>query len=105
MMSRVGHGIRFNLGVRLNHGDSKTISLRRENDQFRLKGQIVLPAEIRKQDAIEPGEEFDVERIDAGEYRLIRRKPPPNRGLVDWLLGCPSKGFFVPIDSESTDTL
>ena len=69
------------------------------------KGQIVLPAELRKQDAIEPGEEFDVERIDAGEYRLIRRKPPPNRGLVDWLLACPSKGFFVPIDSESTDTL
>ena len=28
-----------------------------------------------------------------------------NEGLVDWLLACPEKGFFVPIDSESTDTL
>jgi AbrB family looped-hinge helix DNA binding protein len=69
------------------------------------KGRIVLPAELRKQDAIVPGEEFDVERIDAGEYRLVRRRPPPNRRLVDWLLACPRKGFFVPIDSESTDSL
>ena len=28
------------------------------------KGQIVLPTEIRRQDGIEPGEEFEVERID-----------------------------------------
>jgi AbrB family looped-hinge helix DNA binding protein len=69
------------------------------------KGQIILPAEIRQQDGIEPGQEFDIERIDRGQYRLIRREPPPNEGLVDWLLGCPEKGFFVPIQSESTDTL
>jgi AbrB family looped-hinge helix DNA binding protein len=69
------------------------------------KGQIVLPAEIRRQDKIEPGQEFDVERIDRGEYRLIRREPNPNEGLVDWLLSCPEKGFFVPVESESTDTL
>ena len=37
------------------------------------KGQIVLPAETREQDQIEPGQEFDVERIDRGEYRLKRR--------------------------------
>jgi AbrB family looped-hinge helix DNA binding protein len=69
------------------------------------KGQIILPAEIRREDQIEPGEEFDVERIDRGEYRLVRRAPPPNQGLVDWLLACPEKGFLVPIESESTDTL
>ena len=69
------------------------------------KGQIVLPAEIRQQDGIEPGQEFDVERIDRGEYRLVRRQPRPNDGLVDWLLACPEKGFFVPIESESTDSL
>ena len=69
------------------------------------KGQIVLPAEIRRQDDIEPGQEFDVERIDRGEYRLVRRTPPKNQGLVDWLLACPEKDFFVPIESESTDTL
>ena len=69
------------------------------------KGQIVLPAEIRRRDRIEAGEEFEVERIDRGEYRLIRRTPRPNEGLVDWLLACPVKGFFVPVESESTDAL
>jgi AbrB family looped-hinge helix DNA binding protein len=69
------------------------------------KGQIVLPAELRQQDGIEPGQEFDIERIDRGEYRLVRRYPPANEGLVDWLLACPEKGYFVAIDSESTDTL
>lgn len=69
------------------------------------KGQIVLPAEIRRQDGIEPGQEFDVERIDRGEYRLVRLSPPRNQGLLDWLLACPEKDFFVPVESESTDTL
>jgi len=69
------------------------------------KGQIVLPAEIRRQDRIEAGQEFEVERLDRGEYRLKRRVAPPNEGVVDWLLACPAKGFFVPIESESTDQL
>ena len=69
------------------------------------KGQIVLPAALREQDQIEAGQEFDVERLDRGEYRLVRRAAPPNEGVVDWLLKCPEKGFFVPLDSESTETL
>lgn len=69
------------------------------------KGQIVLPAELREQDNIETGQEFDVERLNRGEYRLKRRAPRPNEGVVDWLLSCPEKNFFVPIASESTDTL
>ena len=69
------------------------------------KGQIILPAEIRLEDGIEPGQQFEVERIARGEYRLMRLEPPPNEGLVDWLLACPEKGFFIPIKSESTDTL
>jgi AbrB family looped-hinge helix DNA binding protein len=69
------------------------------------KGQIVIPAEFRREDGIEPGEEFEIERIEPGEYRLVRVAPPRNQGVVDWLLACPEKGFFVPIESESTDTL
>jgi AbrB family looped-hinge helix DNA binding protein len=69
------------------------------------KGQIVLPADIRQQDDIQPGQQFTIERLDRGEYRLVRKDPPPNEGLVDWLLACPDKGFFTPIPSESTDTL
>ena len=69
------------------------------------KGQIVLPAELRLQDRIEAGQVFEVERLDRGEYRLVRRPAHPNEGVVDWLLACPAKGFFRPIESDSTDTL
>ena len=64
----------------------------------------MLPAEFRRRDRIEAGQEFEIERVNRGEYRLVRRTPT-NQGLVDWLLACPDKGFFVPIESESTDTL
>lgn len=69
------------------------------------KGQIVIPAELRRLDDIEPGDDFEIERIECGEYRLIRKTPRPNDGLVEWLLACPDKGFFVPVESESTDAL
>jgi AbrB family looped-hinge helix DNA binding protein len=69
------------------------------------RGRILLPAALRKQDGIVPGDEFIVERIDRGEYRLVRRASKPNEGVLDWLLTCPEKGFLVPIDCESTDTL
>jgi len=69
------------------------------------KGQIVLPSEFRQMDRIEPGQEFDIERLDRGDYRLVGRVAPPNEGVIDWLLACPVKDFFVPIESESTDAL
>ena len=69
------------------------------------KGQIVLPAEIRELDGIQPGQEFEIQRIERGEYRLILRSPRANEGLLEWLLECPEKGFFVSIEAESTDTL
>jgi AbrB family looped-hinge helix DNA binding protein len=69
------------------------------------KGQIVLPAEFRQMDRVKPGQEFDVERLDSGDYRLVRRAARQNEGAIDWLLACPQKDFFVSIDSESTDAL
>ena len=69
------------------------------------RGQLVLPAAIRHEDEIEAGQEFEVERLDRAEYRLVRRKARPNEGAVDWLLACPAKGYFVGVESESTDTL
>jgi AbrB family looped-hinge helix DNA binding protein len=68
------------------------------------KGQIVLPAAIRQRDGIRAGQAFEVERIADGDYRLVR-VVPPTEGLVDWLLACPEKSYFVPIESESTDVL
>ena len=65
----------------------------------------MLPAELREQDEIEPGQEFKIERLDRGEYRLLRTQPAENAGLVDWLLRCPVKDYYTEIDSESTDSL
>ena len=69
------------------------------------RGQIVLPTELRLLDRVEEGQEFEIERLGRGDYRLVRRIGPPNEGAVDWLLACPQKDFFVAIDSESTDSL
>ncbi len=56
-------------------------------------------------DRVEPGQEFDIECVDRGEYRLVRRAAPPNDGTVSWLLACPEKDFFIPVESASTDAL
>ncbi len=69
------------------------------------KGQIVLPAELRELDRIRPGQQFEVERLEEGEYRLRRLALPEGGKLVEWLRGCPAKDWFEPVRSESTDTL
>ncbi len=70
------------------------------------KGQIILPAQIRRQDQIEAGQEFDVERLEAGQYKLTRAAPPRNHGLVKLLLACPVKDWFQPAArTESTNDL
>ena len=68
------------------------------------KGQIILPAEIRREDDIKPGQEFEIERIDRGEYLLKRKTKARNRGLVKLLLFCPVKDWFQPLErTETTD--
>jgi len=70
------------------------------------KGQIVLPAEIRQRDGIKPGQEFEIERIEQGQYLLKRTTRPRNEGLVELLLSCPIKDWFGPADqSETTDDI
>jgi AbrB family looped-hinge helix DNA binding protein len=70
------------------------------------KGQIVLPAEIRQLDGIKPGQEFEVQRVEPGEYLLTRTKRRRNEGVVELLLNCPVKGWFRPMDrTETTDDI
>ena len=66
------------------------------------KGQVILPAELRRRDGIQPGQEFEVERIERGEYRLKRLERRRNAGLVTLLLACPVKGWFEPFDRAET---
>ena len=64
------------------------------------EGQIILPATVRQQDGIEPGQEFEVHRIEQGMYLLKRTKRRRNEGLVQLLLACPVKGWFQPADRK-----
>ena len=34
------------------------------------------------------------------DMKMRRRAPRPDAGVVDWLLACPDKGFFLPIESD-----
>lgn len=66
------------------------------------KGQIVLPAELRREDDVRPGDEFEVERIEDGVFVLRRVAARPNRGLVELLRSCPVSDWFVPLDRSTT---
>src|SRR6185436_16003676 len=70
------------------------------------KGQIILPAEIRREDDIKSGQEFEIKRIDCGEYLLKRTTKPRNKSLVKLLLSCPVKDWFQPLEhTETTDDI
>lgn len=70
------------------------------------KGQIVLPAELRRRDDIRAGDEFEVERIERGEYRLRLKSRRRNAGLLALLGACPARGWFKPLPrGESTDDI
>ena len=46
-------------------------------------GRIALPAEFRRMDRIEPGQEFEAERLGRGDYRFVRRAAARNEGAID----------------------
>jgi AbrB family looped-hinge helix DNA binding protein len=66
------------------------------------KGQIVLPAELRREDGIEAGQEFEIARLDRGEYLLKRTRRRRNEGLLQLLLDCPIKDWFQPASRDET---
>lgn len=71
------------------------------------KGQIVLPAEMRREDGIRPGHVFEIDRRSAGDYHLrLKRSGRSRKGLARLLLSCPEKNWFCPVASnESTDSV
>lgn len=70
------------------------------------KGQLTLPAKIRREDEIKSGQEFEIERLDRGEYLLKRTTRLRNKGLIKLLLSCPLNDWFQPLDrTETTDDI
>ena len=70
------------------------------------KGQIIIPAQIRREDGIQPGQEFEIERIDRGEYLIKRTTKLRNEGLVKLLVSCPVKDWFQPLQrTDSNDDI
>jgi hypothetical protein len=108
---------------------------RYDKKEFARRGEALFESEIRPKVAKRNPRHFLAIDIESGAYevdkdeiaacdRLLVRIPDAqiwlrkvgsrfarrfggrgNVGLVDWLLACPEKGFFTPIDSETTDTL
>lgn len=68
------------------------------------KGQVVLPAELRQQDGIASGQQFQIERVKEGEY-LLKKLEPSKLSVLQWLLACPEKDWFQPVASENTDAI
>lgn len=66
------------------------------------KGQIVLPAELRREDDVRAGDQFEVERIEDGVFVLRRVTARANKGLIDLLRSCPVSDWYVPLDRNAT---
>jgi len=59
------------------------------------KGQIVLPAPVRERLRLEAGDDFEIVVQDDESIVLRKISRPPNEGLIEHLLACPSP-FEVP---------
>ena len=71
-------------------------------------GLLEIPEVFRKVDALQPGQRCDIERVGRGEYRLRVESSTNAEGpdLVAWLLACPVKDWYVPLeDAQTTDDL
>jgi bifunctional DNA-binding transcriptional regulator/antitoxin component of YhaV-PrlF toxin-antitoxin module len=71
-------------------------------------GQLEIPAALRLSDGILAGQEFVIEKVCVGEYRLIATAATPTkpkRQPLDVLRDCPEKDFFMPMEWGTTDQL
>ncbi|MEM7600428.1 MAG: AbrB/MazE/SpoVT family DNA-binding domain-containing protein [Verrucomicrobiota bacterium] len=64
------------------------------------KGQVVLPADIREQLNLQPGDDFEVFVDGEDTIHLKRISKRPNEGLVDLLLSAPGE---LEIPARSRD--
>ena len=66
------------------------------------RGQLVLPAAIRKRLALKTGADFEVGIENDDTITLRRISKPPNFGLVKLLLSCPFPFELPPREKDDT---
>jgi AbrB family looped-hinge helix DNA binding protein len=66
------------------------------------KGEIVLPAPLREELHLMPGDDFEVAVEDEETITLRRISTPANRGLVDLLLARPAPFEVPPRERDDT---
>jgi AbrB family looped-hinge helix DNA binding protein len=64
------------------------------------KGEIGLPAPLREQLHLMPGDDFEVAVEDEETITLRRVSTPANRGLVDLLLARPAPFQVLPCERD-----
>lgn len=67
------------------------------------EGQISLPAPVRKQLQLLPGEDLEIFIEDEDTITLRRVGRPANYGLVDLLLACPFPFEIPPRESDDSE--
>jgi AbrB family looped-hinge helix DNA binding protein len=58
------------------------------------KGQIVIPASIRRRHKLRPGDELLIEERE-GEVVLKKSRPSRKKSLVQWMQSCPAADFRI----------
>lgn len=67
-------------------------------------GFLEIPAVFRKEDALKPGQQCDIERIGKGEYRVrvTSDETTPKQSWLDILRACPVKDWYEPAEKVPT---
>ena len=58
------------------------------------KGQIVIPASIRRSHQLRPGDELSIEERD-GEVVLKKSRRTRKKSLVQWMQSCPAADLRI----------
>ncbi len=71
------------------------------------EGLLEIPEAFRKADALKPGQRCEIERLGDGEYRVrvSAEDAKPKRKLIDVLMNCPVKDWWVEPEGEEHTSL
>ena len=72
-------------------------------------GLIAIPEEFRKADSLKPGQRCEIEHVGQGDFRVRVEEQSvaeqPRERLIDVLLSCPVKDWWVEPDRSERTSL